>query len=196
MANLQSLPERTAQIEQKRRDKLEAERARLREKELDGATFRPRIHSTHATSRVMSPNKVQERREALAQRIQAQREAEERENHTFSPSLNPRSLAMAPRGKALVAAASPVRPAVTKSHLDAGHEQETFQPAINAYSRRLAAAKTKSVYERLYQDRPRPPPPVEEKSTPSKPPRSLVHTNTVVFRPELQFMLDTLSRDA
>jgi hypothetical protein len=192
---------------------------RLREKEMEGATFRPKINPSAITSRVMSPNKTHERREALAQRVQAQREADERENLTFSPSLNPRSLALAPKGRAMANAGSPARPVPTMSHQDAGHEHETFMPAINSHSRRLAASNTRPVHERLYDDhhqhlqqqQPKGSMPASSspgksagKSSPTKPSSSVqqqqqqqrtLRVNVVTYRPEMSFILKAVGSD-
>jgi len=199
MVNALSLAERTAQMEEKKRERLEAERARMRVKELEGATFRPHIVSKTATPRYMSPNRSSERMQALASKVASQREAEDRENLTFSPALNPKSLAMAPRGKALAAAGSPAKPVITQTSADAGHEQETFRPEINAHSRRLAAAKTKPVHERLYDERVKPAAAAASASgSPTKSAGKTPHvrSSVVVFHPEHDWILHVLDDEA
>jgi hypothetical protein len=195
-----SIVERTALLEAQRSKKLNNERQRLAEKELEQATFTPKINEisrnmvSGATSRLYeSPF---EKREALARKATMEREAAEKMEYTFSPAINRKSREMAVKGKALQLAYSPARSEVSPRR----NSEESFMPAINAHSRKLVASAfdtSKPVFERLYEEGMQTARKARENELipKEKIKRTSGKPAVVVYRPGLEFILETLEKE-
>ena len=168
-----SLPERVAALMRQKKAKLDKIRLEREQKETEEATFKPAINSgygggssAYAGERVghMMQYEV-DRRIRAEQRKLLIGEMEDR-TLTFSPALNKNSMRIVERLKVSLAsgasgvdstnsARAAARTAAGLGLKDqAGHEEETFRPRINARSKAMMGSKSGSdaepVYSRLY----------------------------------------------
>jgi len=195
-----SIAERSARLSAQKAQKLDLERQRLVEKELQEATFRPKINESSKVMASSSASRLYEspfeRREAAARKASMEREAAERAQYTFSPMINPKSREIAVRGKALQMANSPVKPAPSPRR----NSDESFKPTINPHSRRLVGSRDspgKPIFERLYEEaKEARKVPDRGRSSASKQEKAKPAPSVVVFRPGMEFILETLQKES
>jgi hypothetical protein len=193
-----SIVDRTAIIEERKARRLRQERERLAEKESEVATFRPKINdhsrALAATTGSRLFDSPKERHAETARKVQEEREAADRA-HPFSPVINTKSREIG-KGKALAMAFSPAKRTDPSAKVG---KSESFTPTINATSRRLAAgySANKSVHDRLYDEsvdsakRAKERLAQEASASKSRSNKGAV----VVYRPDMDFILETLGRD-
>ncbi len=165
-----SLPERVAALMRQKKAKLDKIRLEREQKETEETTFKPAINTgsnAYAGERVGHLMQYEvDRRIRAEQRKLLINEMEDR-SLTFSPALNKNSMRIVERLKVSLASGAAVVDAPNSARASsrtaaglglkdqAGHEEETFRPRINARSKAMVKGHdTEPVYSRLYKPAP------------------------------------------
>ncbi len=154
-----ALPDRVATLMRAKKARLDKIRLEREQQELAEATFKPAINASRSG---LSGDDADGRRVGhlmqyeVDRRIRAEQrkalvgEMEERKL-TFAPALNKNSMRIVERLKASLATAPETVERAVGARKIAGHEEETFQPRINARSHALGARSSgEDVISRLY----------------------------------------------
>ena len=162
-----SLPERVAALMRQKKAKLDKIRLEREQKETEETTFKPAINTgsnAYAGERVGHLMQYEvDRRIRAEQRKLLINEMEDR-SLTFSPALNKNSMRIVERLKISLASSGSTAVDATNSARassraaaglglkeQAGHEEETFRPRINARSKAMVKGQDAGpVYSRLY----------------------------------------------
>lgn len=137
----------------KRDAKLNEERLLLQQVQDRELTFHPVVNSANNSSvraRVMTDNLVQ-RKLDYAKQVERRREQDFLDTHTFSPSLNARSMELTQNRACNAGETTPSgKPPVAKPPYDS----PSFHPQINSHSRKLVHSRANNnlpAFERLYE---------------------------------------------
>ncbi|KAH9255614.1 hypothetical protein BASA81_006444 [Batrachochytrium salamandrivorans] len=132
----------------KREAKLNEERLLLQQVQDRELTFHPMVNSANSVrARVMTDNPVQ-RKLDYAKQVERRREQDFLDTHTFSPSLNARSMEMTQNRAHNGGEATPTKPPIKP------YDSPSFHPQINSYSRKLVHSRANNnlpAFERLYE---------------------------------------------
>ena len=185
------LGDRAAAIEERRKARLNNERALLLQKEQSKASFSPIINraSRAATSRLH--DNPAERRLESHRRAVMERDAAEAKEFSFTPQINQKSKEMVGRGRALHMALESSRPSSpgrsSAKAVSIASKDEVFRPIINNKSREIVSKKRDAqipVHRRLYYD------------SLSRHDHGSSSFHQVVDRPQVSFMTESLKHSS